>query len=155
MINSNNRRRAGRLRKEPPSIEELKEAAVKFRGNKSAMSEYFGVCRNTMLRWLNEMPEVEDHVRHQVMKKFDGYLDTAHALASGVPDIDEKSGKFLGWKIPPDSAMLRFLIERYGAGEGFGKEVKAEVTVVGKRGVPIAKWLELNSEDEQGEAETE
>lgn len=154
MNKKDNRTRAQGNRKEPPSIELLKEAAIKFRGNKSVMAEYFGVCRNTLYNWLKDLPEVEEHVQHQVMKKFDGYLDTAHLLASGIPKRDEQE-RIIGWEVPPDSNMLRFLIERYGAREGFGKEVKAEVTVVGKGGVPIAKWLELNSEDDSQDEEVD
>lgn len=146
------RARGGMPRKEPPSIEELKEAAFKFKGNKSVMAEYFGVCRNVMTRWCREHPEVGDWVRHQTQKKFDGYLETAHVVASGIPERDE-NGVVIGWKVPPDTATLRFLIEKYGASEGFGREVKAEVSIVGRGGVPIAKWLELNSTEASEEGE--
>ncbi|WP_400106817.1 hypothetical protein [Capnocytophaga canimorsus] len=50
-----------------------------------------------------------------------GYLDVAHLLAMGIPD--KENGKIIGWKVAPDAATLRFMIEKYGVRRGLGDKL--------------------------------
>lgn len=127
-----------------PAKEDLVAAITKYRGNKTAVATHFGVSRPVLKRWLEEVPEASNWVSHQTGARLDGYLETAHAVAMGIPIKDEE-GKFIGWQTPPDVGMLRFLIEKFGNQEGFGNEIKSEVKIVGAGGVPVAKWLSFAS----------
>lgn len=131
-----------------PPLEDLQDLAKKTLGNKTKMAEAIGVSRCTFDKWCREHEEVAEAVKHQRGKRLDGYLDVAHNIAMGIPDIDKDTGRQVGWVVPPDSAMLRFMIEKYGSMEGFGQElnVNANVSVIGS--VSIERWLKLNGEKE-------
>lgn len=51
----------------------------------------------------------------------------AHLLAMGIPE--KENGKIVGWKVVPDAATLRFMIEKYGVRRGLGD--KLDITTNG------------------------
>ena len=61
-------------------------------------------------------------VEHHRGRFLDECLAAAKNLACGVPKYDE-TGNFIGWKVRPDSYLLRYLIGKLGASEGFGESL--------------------------------
>lgn len=145
--NTNTRARpkgAGRKKLEVPSLDTIRQLAKTTLGNKSKVAEMLGVSRYRLLMWEKENPEIGKIFQEQWEKRLDVYLDTAHILAIGQTGADE-NGKTI-YTTPPDSNMLRFMIEKYGKQAGFGQEVSVNVTGEMNVGVPISKWIEDNTE---------
>lgn len=134
-----------------PPLEDLEELARKTLGNKSKMCEALGISRWLIDKWCREHEDISRIIYGQRGKRLDQYLDVAHNVAMGIPDIDPDTKKQIGWIVPPDVPMLRFLIEKIGRMDGFGEELNVNASVSVKGGVPIARWLTLNSEgDKEG-----
>lgn len=117
----------GESPKKKPKLKEFQELSKKFSGNKSSIAESLGVCYNTLDKWCKEVPEFQESISHQTEKRLDGYLDVAHLLAMGIPE--KENGKIVGWKVVPDAATLRFMIEKYGVRRGLGD--KLDITTNG------------------------
>lgn len=136
--------RSGREKIEIPPIEDIRVAAQKTLGNKTKAAELLMVSRSVFRKWEQERPEIGDIFREQWGKRLDGYLDTAHILAMGVTAKDASGRTF--YETPPDPNMLRFMIEKFGKMEGFGDELTIHANVEMGVGVPIAKWIDDNTE---------
>lgn len=139
-----NPKKAGREKIEIPPIEDIRVAAQKTLGNKTKAAELLMVSRSVFRKWEQERPEIGDIFREQWGKRLDGYLDTAHILAMGVPAKDASGRTF--YETPPDPNMLRFMIEKFGKMEGLGDELTVHATVDMGVGVPIARWITDNTE---------
>lgn len=137
-------KRAGRQMPNMPPIDAIRQLAKTTLGNKSKVAEALGVTRYRLLMWEKENPEIGKIFQEQWEKRLDVYLDTAHILAIGQTGTDE-NGKTI-YTTPPDSNMLRFMIEKFGKQAGFGQEVSVNVSGEMKVGVPISKWLADNTE---------
>ena len=131
---------AGRQMPDMPPIEAIRKLAEATKGNKSKVAEMLGVTRYRLLRWEKEEPEIREIFYDQWACRLDVYLDTAHILAVGQMDKDKETGKMV-YTTPPDSNMLRFMIEKYGKMEGFGQEVTVNANVDMSVGVPISEWI--------------
>ena len=135
---------AGRQMPNMPPIDAIRQLAKTTFGNKSKVAEALGVTRYRLLMWEKENPKIGEIFREQWEKRLDVYLDTAHLLAVGQMGEDEKGNRV--YIVPPDSNMLRFMIEKYGKQAGFGQEVSVNVTGEMSVGVPISKWIADNTE---------
>ena len=135
---------SGRQKIEIPPIEDIRVAAQKTLGNKTKAAELLMVSRSVFRKWEQERPEIGDIFREQWGKRLDGYLDTAHILAMGVTEKDDEGRVY--YVTPPDPNMLRFMIEKFGKMEGFGDELTIHANVEMGVGVPIAKWIDDNTE---------
>lgn len=135
---------AGRQMPDMPSLDAIRQLAKTTLGNKSKVAEALGVTRYRLLMWEKENPEIGEIFREQWEKRLDVYLDTAHLLAVGQMGEDENGNRV--YIVPPDSNMLRFMIEKYGKQAGFGQEVSVNVNGDMKVGVSIEKWLKNNTE---------
>lgn len=135
---------AGRQMPNMPPIDAIRQLAKTTFGNKSKVAEALGVTRYRLLMWEKENPEIGEIFQEQWEKRLDVYLDTAHLLAVGQMGEDENGNRV--YVVPPDSNMLRFMIEKYGKQAGFGQEVSVNVTGEMSVGVPISKWIADNTE---------
>ena len=135
---------AGRKKPDMPPIDDIRRLADATLGNKSKVAEMLGVTRYRFLQWEKEESEIGKIFHDQWGRRLDIYFDTAHILAVGQTGTDE-NGKTI-YTTPPDSNMLRFLIEKFGKMEGFGQEVTVNVSGDMKVGVSIEKWLKNNTE---------
>lgn len=130
---------AGRQMPDMPPIETIRKLAESTRGNKSKVAEMLGVTRYRFLQWEKEEPEIRDAFLEQWDKRFYACMDAAFLLAMGQTGEDENGKKI--FIIPPDSNMLRFLIEKLGRQAGFGQEVTVNVNGEMKVGVSISEWI--------------
>ena len=135
---------AGRQMPNMPPIDAIRQLAKTTFGNKSKVAEALGVTRYRLLMWEKENPKIGEIFQEQWEKRLDVYLDTAHLLAVGQMGEDENGNRV--YVVPPDSNMLRFMIEKYGKQAGFGQEVSVNVTGEMSVGVPISKWIADNTE---------
>lgn len=135
---------AGRQMPNMPPIDAIRQLAKTTFGNKSKVAEALGVTRYRLLMWEKENPKIGEIFQEQWEKRLDVYLDTAHLLAVGQTGEDE-NGKMV-YVVPPDSNMLRFMIEKLGRQAGFGQEVSVNVSGEMSVGVPISKWIADNTE---------
>lgn len=143
-IDKNGNKHAGGMPAADIPMDDIRKLAKILHGNKSKVAEKLGVSRPTLRKWEKEHPEITDMFRAEWGKRLDQYLDTAHVLAVGVLGKDEDGNPV--YTTPPDPNMLRFMIEKYGRMEGFGEELTINANVDLKTGVPIAKWINDNSE---------
>lgn len=135
---------AGRKKPDMPPIDDIRRLADATLGNKSKVAEMLGVTRYRFLQWEKEESDIRDIFHNQWGRRLDIYLDTAHILAVGQTAEDENGNRV--YTVPPDSNMLRFMIEKFGKMEGFGQEVSVNVSGDMKVGVSIEKWLKNNTE---------
>ena len=105
-----------------PKIQDFEAVCERARGNLTKVAEAFGVDRVTIYNWCKSNPKYQKAIDNQRGKALDIYLNTADALARGVPKLD-KDKKFVGWKVQPDSKVLMYLIGKYGYKEGFGERM--------------------------------
>lgn len=110
-----------------PALENFREAMNKGGGNISLVAKAFGVSRGTVYSWMKE-PEYKQVLDDARGSFFDEVLSTSRHVALGIPDI--QNGKLIGWIVPPDSGMLRYLLGTLGRNEGFGERL--DITTNGK-----------------------
>ena len=113
-----------------PSVEILKQALEKTRGNLTNTAKLLGVTRITLWRWAKDDPEYKDAISDSRKGKLDQFITTAELLALGIPDIDEETKKVVGWIEKPDAGMLKFFMSTLGRDEGFGDNL--DLTTNGK-----------------------
>lgn len=109
-----------------PGLKRFEEVAKVCGGNISAMSAVLGVNRRTVYDWTETDPRFKAVISEHRGRLLDKCLKTAELLANGVPLIETtETGQqqFAGWKVQPDSNMLRYLIGKLGASEGFGEHI--------------------------------
>lgn len=139
----------------PPTLETWEEACRRTRGRRGRLAEAFDVSENTIDRWRAECEGFEETLNHPREIMMDKLEDTAEILALGKPDIDE-NGKFAGWLERPDVTVLLRLMKAYGMHRGFGDNPQEVNVRVKGGGIPIAKWLELNTEtNEEDDADSD
>lgn len=127
-----------------PDIDTFRAVAVSNGGMLSAIAKALDVTRQAVHKWVENDPDFKEIIREQRMVVVDECFSTARLLAKGKPIIDGKT--FVGWEIPPDGNMIRFLLDRLGKEEGFGEEVKVDANVRVQGSVSIQSWLELNTQ---------
>jgi len=140
-----------------PSLDEFEDTIRKAGGNLSAAAGMLGVSRRTIHNWLKEDEAFKTVVEDARKRVFDKCLDTAYAVAMGVPIIDERTGRFVAWREKPDSAMLRYLLATLGRDEGFNDRVNVSVDnplpqviqVVTSRGAGTEEKDEQQDKDER------
>lgn len=104
-----------------PTIVEFKRISDALRGNITRIAIYFEVTRRAVYKWLRDK-KFRDAIEDSRGAFFDECLQTARLVALGALELDENS-KIIGWKVRPDSRMLRYLISNLGRNEGFGKTI--------------------------------
>lgn len=112
-----------------PSIDRFVEALRQTRGNLTKTAEIFGVNRTTVHDWTKSDPAFAVAVKDSRGRMLDECITVSRIVALGIPEKDP-SGKIIGWKVPPDSGMLRYLLGTLGRGEGFGENI--DVTTNGQ-----------------------
>ena len=112
-----------------PKIEVFTEVCAKARGNKTRIADALGVTRWTVHHWINNDPRFQRVVEEQQGRLFDRLVQSAEALAQGVPKIDA-DGRRVGWIEAPDTKVLTYLIGKLGAKEGFGDSI--DITTKGE-----------------------
>ena len=105
-----------------PKLKDFEAACIKAKGNMTKVAEMFGVSRVSVFYWCKQNPKFMQCIEDQRGRALDVYLNTADLVARGIPKLD-KDKKLIGWKVPPDSNMLRYLIGKLGINEGFGDKV--------------------------------
>lgn len=109
-----------------PSLKRFKEVAQRCNGNISAIASFFSVYRSTVYKWMTDDSDFREAVNEHRGRLFDKCLKTAELLANGVPLVETtETGQqqFAGWKVQPDSGMLRYLLGSLGRAEGFGEHI--------------------------------
>ncbi len=109
-------------------VEMLKKALKATGGNLSKAAEILNVSRYQIYEIAKKNPEWKQAIADSRGNFLDDCLSTARVLALGIgkfeevfdPEQGRKVRKLVGWESMPDSNMLRFLIARLGAKEGFG-----------------------------------
>lgn len=101
-------------------------------GNVTLVAKAFGVQRHTVYDWMKtpEYKQVLDDARGAFL---DEALTSARVLVRGVPDVvKDPDGKTrqVGWLVPPDSGMTRYVLGTLGRREGFGERL--DVTTNGE-----------------------
>lgn len=105
-----------------PSIKEFEAACARAKGNMTKVAEQFGVSRVCVWGWCKDNPKFQKCIDDQRGRALDIYLNTADAVARGIPKLD-KDKKLVGWKVPPDTKVLMYLIGKFGRHEGFGDNI--------------------------------
>ncbi len=105
-----------------PKLKDFEAACIKAKGNMTKVAEMFGVSRVSVFYWCKQNPKFMQCIEDQRGRALDVYLNTADLVARGIPKLD-KDKKLIGWKVPPDSNMLRYLIGKLGINEGFGEKM--------------------------------
>ena len=111
-----------------PTLKRFREVARKCNGNVSVMAAALAVYRSTIYDWMKDDAEFKTVIDDYRGRLFDKCLKTAELLANGVPTIEltETGEQFTGWKVMPDTGMLRYLLSTLGKKEGFGEEPSIE-----------------------------
>lgn len=107
-----------------PSIKEFRRISDALHGNITRIATYYEVTRMAVYKWLRNKEFIEA-IQDSRGYFFDECLQIARLVALGVPELDE-NGKFKGWKVRPDSRMLRYFMSTLGKDEGFGKNIEPE-----------------------------
>ena len=105
-----------------PSLKRFEEVSNHCEGNISAIAATFKVYRTTVYDWMKKDPAFSVIVEHHRGRFLDECLAAAKNLACGIPKYDQ-TGNFIGWKVRPDGLLLRYLIGKLGASEGFGESI--------------------------------
>lgn len=130
----------------PPTLEDFARVCEATRGRMGKIAEAFDVGVTTVYKWRDEEPgfaEALNSPREIVMDKL---TEVAEIIAVGIPELDD-NGKFVGWKEYPNVTTLHKLMDTYGMMRGFGRNPQEVNVNIKDGGVPIAKWLELNTQD--------
>lgn len=109
-------------------IDNFRKALRLNGGNLTKAAAALGVSRSSLYRYAEEHPEWKEVISDERGNFLDECLASARVLALGIgefeeqydPELGKKVRKMVGWRNMPDGNMLRFLIARLGAKEGFG-----------------------------------
>ena len=115
-------------------VETFRKALRLNGGNLSKTAAVLGVSRSRLYSYANEHPDWKEAITDERGNFLDECLASARVLALGIgefeeefdPELGKKVRKMVGWRNMPDGNMLRFLIARLGAKEGFSEYQQAE-----------------------------
>jgi len=115
-------------------VETFRKALRLNGGNLSKTAAALGVSRSRLYSYANEHPDWKEAITDERGNFLDECLASARVLALGIgefeeefdPELGKKVRKMVGWRNMPDGNMLRFLIARLGAKEGFSEYQQAE-----------------------------
>lgn len=110
------------------SIEMFRKALQLNGGNLSKAAQALNVSRSQLYKQCEKHEDWKEALDDSRGAFLDDCLSSARVLALGVgeyeevfdPELGKKVRKMVGWRNMPNSDMLRFLIARLGAKEGFG-----------------------------------
>lgn len=127
-----------------PEIEEFRRVSDALIGNITKIALYFGVDRRSAYRWMRNKPFM-DAIEDSRGAFLDECIQMARLVALGVPEVDE-NGKFKGWKVHPDTRMLKYFISKLGREDGFfdSPEEKKEVVA---RVISKVEFFEIFGKD--------
>lgn len=109
--------------KKKPTLKKFRKICEACNGVISNIALAFGVSRRSLYNWIEEDQEFRDVIDEFKGKLLDECLKSAKVLAKGVPDIDPKTRRMVGWKERPDGQMLRYFISTLGRREGYGENI--------------------------------
>lgn len=81
----------------------------------------FGIVRHTFYNWYNDADDTTfrdmiDEARDEIKDFGESQLLT---LMRGIPDVDEKTGRQIGWKVRPDTACVIFFNKTRNKDRGY------------------------------------
>ena len=96
-------------------------------GNVTLVAKAFGVQRHTVYDWMKvpEYKQVLDDARGMFL---DEAIASARVLVRGIPEI--QNGKQVGYIVPPNPMMVKYVCCTLGRSEGFGENL--DVTTNGE-----------------------
>lgn len=130
-----------------PTIGKFREALNATGGNLTETSRVLGVRRATIWNWAKDDEQFAEAIDDTRKQFLDSCIATSRLVALGKPIIDKKTKEFMGWEIPPDSNMLRYLMGTLGRNEGFGESMTLNHTT--DEGVDVSRWIEKEIEEKQ------
>ena len=130
-----------------PTVKKFREVLESTGGHLSETARLLGVRRATVWVWARDDEEFAAAIDDTRKQFLDSCIATSRLVALGVPQKDEATGKFIGWLVPPDSNMLRYLMGTLGRDEGFGEEMTLRHTA--DEGIDITRWIEKEIEEKQ------
>lgn len=128
-----------------PSLSKFRDALAMTGGNLSETAKVIGVKRATIWLWAKDDEEFAEAIDESRKQFLDSCIATSRLVALGKPIVDQKTGEFMGWSVPPDSQMLRYLMGTLGRNEGFGENITLNHTV--DEGVDVARWIDKEIEE--------
>lgn len=111
------------------SPKKLVALLLQHRGNKSAVAEALGVHRDTLMRMINDRPEVASEFRAEMDRRVDTVEDAVYLMAIGIPKMEDvilpdgsKQSRQVGWNVPPDPRAAKMLLDAKAKDRGYGKQ---------------------------------
>lgn len=132
-----------------PKIEEFEMLVTKCGGNLSNVAKALNVTRKSVWEWMNTDKRFADVVEESRKQTFDACLQSAKALALGIPDYqydEDGTKRMVGWLERPDPSMLRYFMSTLGKDEGFGESV--DITSKGESIAPPIKIVVVDNQEE-------
>ena len=126
------------------------EALNKTGGHLTNTAKELHCSRSALIGWAKEDGEFAEAIGATRKKMLDDCITTAIMISKGIPNMKvDEAGRsvVVGWEVPPDSQMLRYLMGTLGRDEGFGESMQLTHTV--DAGVDISRWIEKEIEEKQ------
>lgn len=130
-----------------PTEKRFREALAAAGGNLTETAKILGVRRGSIWNWAKDDEEFAEAIEETRKQFLDTCIATSRLVALGVPIVDKETGQLMGWQVPPDSQMLRYLMGTLGRDEGFGETITLNHTA--DEGVDISRWIEKEIEEKK------
>lgn len=130
-----------------PTVKNFRAALEATGGNLTETAKVLGVKRGTIWLWAKDDEEFAEAIDETRKQFLDSCIATSRLVALGKPIVNKDTGEFMGWEVPPDSNMLRYLMGTLGRNEGFGEVMTLNHTA--DEGVDISRWIEKEIEEKQ------
>lgn len=131
-----------------PTLKKFQQVAEKWAGVKYRIADELGVYRTTIDTWCDEDPEFAQVIQNYKSKCVDECAQVARVVALGIPEVDPATKKVIGWKVPPDPGMLKYILSTQGKKEGYGESL--DVTSNGKS---VATAIQVEVIDSRAQVE--
>lgn len=130
-----------------PTVKNFRAALETTGGNITETAKLLGVRRASIWNWAKDDEEFAEAIDDTRKQFLDTCIATSRLVALGKPIVNKETGEFMGWEVPPDSNMLRYLMGTLGRNEGFGEVMTLNHTA--DEGVDISRWIEKEIEEKQ------